>query len=188
MILTCFTFLAIFQGLSNQLWQATAYRAQHDIRMDATQSLMSMEASYFETRQTGNLMSVLSADVAQLEDIISDASTSIIRITITFSTAFAIMFWMSPKLAVILFTPLIIIVPMVVWFSTRVQRKYRKQRESTGGIVAILENVLSGITVVQAYNAKEFERSRIDIQSGNYRDMAIPVSYTHLTLPTNREV
>ena len=67
----CFTFLAIFQGLSNQLWQATAYRAQHDIRMDATQSLMSMEASYFETRQTGNLMSVLSADVAQLEDIIS---------------------------------------------------------------------------------------------------------------------
>ena len=177
LILSCFTFLAIFQGLSNQLWQATAYRAQHDIRMDATQSLMSMEASYFETRQTGNLMSVLSADVAQLEDIISDASTSIIRIAITFSTAFAIMFWMSSKLAVILFTPLIIIVPMVVWFSTRVQRKYRKQRESTGGIVAILENVLSGITVVQAYNAKEFERSRIDIQSGNYRDMAIQAAF-----------
>ncbi|MEC7407034.1 MAG: ABC transporter transmembrane domain-containing protein, partial [Candidatus Thermoplasmatota archaeon] len=136
LILLCFTFLAIFQGLSNQLWQATAYRAQHDIRMDATQSLMAMEASYFETRQTGNLMSVLSADVAQLEDIISDASTSIIRIAITFSTAFGIMFWMSPKLAVILFTPLVIIIPMVVWFSTRVQRKYRKQRESTGGIVA----------------------------------------------------
>ena len=43
-------------------------------------------------------MSVLSADVAQLEDIISDASTSIIRIIITFSTAFIIMFWMSSKL------------------------------------------------------------------------------------------
>ncbi len=177
LIMTCFTFLAIFQGLSNQLWQATAYRAQHDIRMDATHSLMSMEASYFETRQTGNLMAVLSADVAQLEDIISDASTSMIRIAITFSTAFAIMFWMSPKLALILFTPLVIIVPMVIWFSTRVQRKYRKQRESTGGIVAILENVLSGITVVQAYNAKDFEGSRIETQSGNYRDMAIQAAF-----------
>ncbi len=177
LIMTCFTFLAIFQGLSNQLWQATAYRAQHDIRMDATHSLMAMEASYFETRQTGNLMSVLSADVAQLEDIISDASTSMIRIAITFSTAFAIMFWMSPKLALILFTPLVIIVPMVIWFSTRVQRKYRKQRESTGGIVAILENVLSGITVVQAYNAKDFEGSRIETQSGNYRDMAIQAAF-----------
>ncbi len=177
LILSSFIFLALFQGLSNQLWQSTAYRAQHDIRMDATHSLLNMEASYFESRQTGNLMSVLSADVAQLEDIISDASTSMIRIAITFSTAFLIMFWMSPKLALILFAPLVLILPMVVWFSTRVQRKYRRQRESTGGIVAILENVLTGITVVQAYNAKEFESSRIEGKSGDYRDMAIQAAF-----------
>ena len=96
MILISFSFLAVFQGLSAYLWQSTAYKVQHDIRMDATSSLMAMEASYFETRQTGNLMAVLSADVAQLEDIVSDSSTSMIRIFITFTAAFAIMFWMSP--------------------------------------------------------------------------------------------
>ena len=177
LILLSFTFLAVFQGLSNQLWQSTAYKAQHDIRMDATNSLLAMEASYFENRQSGNLMSVLSADVAQLEDIISDASTSMIRIATTFGTAFAIMFWMSSTLALILFAPLVLIIPMVVWFSTRVQRKYRKQRESTGGIVAILENVLSGITVVQAYNAARFEGSRIERQSGDYRNQAIQAAF-----------
>jgi len=177
LIVISFTFLAIFQGLSNQLWQSTAYMAQHDIRMDATNSLMAIEASYFETRQSGNLMSVLSADVAQLEDIISDASTSMIRIIITFAAAFGIMFWMSPTLALILFAPLILIVPMVVWFSTKVQRKYRRTRESTGGIVAILENVLSGITVVQAYNATDFESSRIGRQSGDYRDQSIDAAF-----------
>jgi len=177
LIFICFAALSVFQGLSNQLWQSVAYKAQHDIRMDATKSLMEMEASYFETRQTGNLMSVLSADVAQLEDVISDSSTSIIRIVTTFITAFAILFWMSPTLSIILFAPLVLIVPMVIWFSTRVQRKYRKQRESTGGIVAILENVLSGITVVQAYNATSFERERIDGQSGDYRDQAIQAAF-----------
>ena len=177
LIFICFAALSVFQGLSNQLWQSVAYKAQHDIRMDATKSLMEMEASYFETRQTGNLMSVLSADVAQLEDVISDASTSIIRIVTTFITAFVILFWMSPTLSIILFAPLVLIVPMVIWFSTRVQRKYRKQRESTGGIVAILENVLSGITVVQAYNATAFERERIDSQSGDYRDQAIQAAF-----------
>ena len=177
LILISFTALAIFQGLSNQFWQSIAYKAQHDIRMDATMSLMKMEASYFETRQTGNLMSVLSADVAQLEDVISDSSTSIIRIFTTFVTAFAILFWMSPTLCMILFGPLVLIVPMVVWFSTRVQRRYRKQRESTGGIVAILENVLSGITVVKAYNATSFERQRIDCQSAEYRDQAIQAAF-----------
>ncbi len=147
LILLSFTFLAVFQGLSNQLWQSTAYKAQHDIR------------------------------IAQLEDIISDASTSMIRIATTFGTAFAIMFWMSSTLALILFAPLVLIIPMVVWFSTRVQRKYRKQRESTGGIVAILENVLSGITVVQAYNAARFEGSRIERQSGDYRNQAIQAAF-----------
>jgi len=177
LILFSFTMLAIFQGFSNQLWQSVAYKAQHDIRMDATMSLMDMEASYFETRQTGNLMSVLSADVAQLEDIISDSSTSIIRIITTFAVAFGIMFWMSPKLSVILIAPLVLIVPMVVWFSTRVQRRYKRQRERTGGIIAILENVLSGITVVQAYNATSFEGARIESQSGDYRDQAIQAAF-----------
>ena len=173
LILVSFCFLAVFQGLSEYAWQSTAYKVQHDIRMDATTSLMAMEASYFETRQTGNLMAVLSADVAQLEDIVSDASTSIIRIIITFTTAFLIMLWMSPTLALILGIPLVLIIPMVIWFSTRVQRKYRKQRESTGGIVAILENVLAGIVTVQAYNASDFERSRVESESGDYRDQAI---------------
>ena len=177
LIFASFVILAIFQGFSNQLWQSIAYKAQHDIRMDATRSLLNMEASYFETRQTGNLMSVLSADVAQLEDIISDSSTSIIRIFTTLCTAFVILYWMSPLLCMILFGPLIMIVPMVIWFSTRVQRKYRKQRESTGGIIAILENVLSGITIVQAYNATGFERDRVEKQSGNYRDQAVQAAF-----------
>ena len=173
LILVSFCFLAVFQGLSEYAWQSTAYKVQHDIRMDATTSLMAMEASYFETRQTGNLMSVLSADVAQLEDVVSDSSTSIIRIIITFSASFAIMFWMSPTLSLILGIPLILVIPMVVWFSTRIQPRYRKQRESTGGIVGILENVLAGIVTVQAYNASDFERARVERESGDYRDQAI---------------
>ncbi len=173
LILVSFTFLAVFQGISEYMWQSTAYMVQHDIRMDATTSLMAMEASYFETRQTGNLMSVLSADVAQLEDVVSDSSTSIIRIIITFSASFAIMFWMSPTLSLILGIPLLLVIPMVIWFSTRIQPRYRKQRESTGGIVGILENVLAGIVTVQAYNASDFERARVERESGDYRDQAI---------------
>ncbi|MEC7706446.1 MAG: ABC transporter ATP-binding protein [Candidatus Thermoplasmatota archaeon] len=44
---------------------------------------------------------------------------------------------------------------------------------STGGIVSILENVLSGIVTVQAYNAGGFELSRVESESGEYRDQAI---------------
>ena len=171
-----FAGLAVFQGISDYCWQTLGYKVQHNLRLDATQSLIRMEASYYDLRQTGVLMSVLSSDVNQLEDVISDSSTSIIRIFTTFITAFFILMMMSWKLTAVLFGPLILIFPMVYFFSTRVQRKYRKQRESTGGINAVLENVISGIAVVQAYNAQEWEISRVASESEEYRDEAIGAS------------
>ncbi|MDA0926223.1 MAG: ABC transporter ATP-binding protein [archaeon] len=171
-----FLCLAIFQGISEYAWQTLGYNIQHDLRMDATRSLIAMEASYYDLRQTGQIMSVLSSDVNQLEDVVSDSSTSIIRIIITFVTAFIILVLMSWKLAAVLFGPILFIVPAVYWFSTRVQRKYRKQRESTGDIHAILENLISGISVVQAYNAEEWEAERVSVESGSYRDQAMGAS------------
>lgn len=168
--------LAVFQGISEYSWQTLGYKIQHDLRMDATRSLIAMEASYYDSRQTGQIMSVLSSDVNQLEDIVSDSSTSIIRIIVTFAGAFFILLSMSWKLAGILFGPIVLIVPIVYWFTTSVQRKYRKQRESTGDIHAVLENLISGISVVQAYNAQEWETTRVARESGSYRDQAMGAS------------
>jgi len=176
MIFMGFFMLAFFQGISEYSWQTLGYKIQHDLRMDATKSLIAMEASYYDMRQTGQIMSVLSSDVNQLEDVVADSSTSIIRITVTFLTAFIILVTMSWKLAGILFGPLLLIVPIVYWFSTRVQRKYRKQRESTGDIHAVLENLISGISVVQAYNAQDWEAKRVERDSGSYRDQAMGAS------------
>ena len=176
LIFLSFLFLAIFQGLSEYSWQTLGYKIQHDLRMDATKSLIAMEASYYDMRQTGQIMSVLSNDVNQLEDVVADSSTSIIRIVVTFLTAFVILALTSWKLAGVLFGPLILIVPLVYWFSTRVQRKYRKQRESTGDITAVLENLISGISVVQAYNAQDWESNRVDRESASYREQAIGAS------------
>ena len=165
--------LAIFQGISEYSWQTLGYNIQHDLRMDATKSLIAMEASYYDMRQTGQIMAVLSSDVNQLEDVVSDSSTSIIRIVMTFSTAFIILVLMSWKLVAVLFGPVLLIIPIVFWFSTTVQRKYKKQRESTGDIHAVLENLISGI---QAFNAQDWEANRVDRESGSYRDQAMAAS------------
>ena len=173
LILSSFTGLAIFQGISNYCWETLAQYLQHDIRMAAFDSLIKMEIRYFEDRQTGDIMSVLSADVNQLENFLSDASTSMIRIVITFSTAFAILVWMSWKLALILFIPIVIIMPLIYFFSTRVQKKYRESRQSFGDINAVLSNNISGMGVVQAYNAEIYEANRVGKESSSYKDHAI---------------
>ena len=57
-----FFFLAIFQGLSEYSWQTLGYKIQHDLRMDATRSLIAMEASYYDMRQTCLLYTSDAAD------------------------------------------------------------------------------------------------------------------------------
>ena len=121
-------------------------------------------------------MSVLSSDIGQLEDVISDSSTSIIRLVITFSRGHhpvhhvmeahdgALPPHPHPR------------APRCDMVLRRVAGRYKRQRESTGGIVAILENVLSGVSVVQAYNASEFETERIESESKEYRDQSVKAS------------
>lgn len=173
LILGSFTGLALFQGISNYCWETLAQYLQHDIRMAAFDSLIKKEIRYFEDRQTGDIMSVLSADVNQLENFLSDASTSMIRIVITFTAALAILAWMSWKLAMILFLPITIIMPLIYFFTTRVQKKYRESRQSFGDINAVLSNNISGMGVVQAYNAQAYEAERVSGESSSYKDHAI---------------
>ncbi len=173
LILASFTGLAISQGISNYSWETLAQYLQHDIRMKAFDSLIKMEMRYFEDRQTGDIMSVLSADVNQLENFLSDASTSIIRIFVTFSAAFVILMWMSWKLTIVLFVPIAFIMPLVYFFSTRIQRRYRETRQSFGDINSVLANNISGMGVVQAYNAQSYEAQRVGVESGSYMDAAI---------------
>ena len=173
LIIASFTGLAISQGISNYSWETLAQYLQHDIRMKAFDSLIKMEMRYFEDRQTGDIMAVLSADVNQLENFLSDASTSIIRIFVTFSAAFVILMWMSWKLTIVLFVPIAFIMPLVYFFSTRIQRRYREARQSFGDINSVLANNISGMGVVQAYNAQSYEAQRVGVESGSYMDAAI---------------
>ena len=47
-----FASLALWQGISEYSWQTLGYKVQHDVRIDATRSLIQMEASYYDLRQT----------------------------------------------------------------------------------------------------------------------------------------
>ena len=180
LILFAFTGLAIFQGLSNYSWETLAQFLQHDLRMLAFRALIKMEIRYFEDRQAGDIMSVLSADVNQLEDFLSDGSTSIIRIFVTFLTTFIILSWMSLKLTLLLFLPILLIIPIVYFFSTRVQSKFRRSRQSFGDINSVLANNISGMATVQAYTAEEYEFDRVSAESSSYKHHAIGATKNRL--------
>ncbi|MFP4071523.1 MAG: ABC transporter ATP-binding protein [Desulfovibrionales bacterium] len=172
-ILGTFLGLAAFQTMSNYALEVMAQNLRHDLRITLYEHLQRLDVPFFENRQTGDIMSVVSNDVDNLENFLSDASTSIVRIVITSLGTFGFLLWLDWRLALLLFAPLPFAILAVRFFATKVQPQYRRARKAVGEVNSILENNLQGIGVIQAYTAESVQVARVEEQSAEYRDAAI---------------
>lgn len=175
-VLGTFIGLGIFQTTSDYAWDSLAQKVRHDLRVDLYSHLQTLDTAYFEERQTGDLMAVVSNDVDNLENFLADATTSIVRLAVTFLGVYGFLLWLDWRLALLLFAPLPFAVFAVRFFATRVQPKYRLTRNAVGAMNSILEQNIQGMPVIQAYTAQGHQRRRVRAQSEEYRDAAIGAS------------
>ncbi|MFO1532529.1 MAG: ABC transporter ATP-binding protein [Thermoplasmatota archaeon] len=165
--------LAVFQSLSDYCWDTLAQKVRHDLRMNLYAHLQRLDVAYFEERQAGDIMSVLSSDVDNLENFLSDATTSMVRLVVTFVGVYAFLAFLDWHLALLLFAPLPIGVLVVRVFVRRIQPEYRRSRKAVGDMNALLENNLQGIPVIQAYTAEAHQEERMTARSAEYRDAGV---------------
>jgi ATP-binding cassette subfamily B protein len=177
LVLGTFAGLAVFQSVSDFTLDSAAQKIRHDLRVDLYTHVQKLDVSYFESRQTGDIMAVLAADVDNLERFFSDTTTSIVRLLITFTGIYGILFWLDWHLALLLFAPMPVAVWAVRFFATRVSPQYRKARKAVGDINSILENNLQGMPVIQAYSAQDHQTGRIRQRSAEYRDAAVRAAF-----------
>ena len=137
-VLGSFLCLALFQSSSDYALAAMAQRARHDIRLDLYRHLQTLDLSFFEERQTGDIMSVIVSDVDTLESFLTDSTTSIIRLTVTFLGIYGYLFFLEWRLALLLFAPLPFALFAVRHFVTRVQPRYRATRAAVGAIAGMV--------------------------------------------------
>ncbi len=173
LVLATFLGLALFQTSSDYAWDTVAQKVRHDLRLRIYGHLQTLDTAYFEERQTGDVMAVVSQDVDNLESFIADSTTSIVRLVITFLGVYGFLLWLDWRLALLLFAPLPFAIFAVRFFATRVQPQYRKTRAAVGAMNSILENNIAGMGVIQAYTAQKHQMARLDVQSSEYRDAAV---------------
>lgn len=173
LVLLTFIGLALFQSASDYAWDTLAQTVRHDLRVRLYDHLQTLDVAFYEERPVGDLMSVVSNDVDQLENFLSDATTSIVRLVITFVGIYGFLLWLDWRLALLLLAPLPLAILVVRMFTKRIQPQYRAARKAIGQMNAVLENNLNGISVIQAYTAEAEQATRIHRQSAEYRDTVV---------------
>ena len=160
---------SVFEYLLGIEWRNLAQSIQHELRVDTYTHLQTLEMSYFEDKESGDLLAVLNDDVNQLERFMDHGASDIIQVSTTVVLIGAIFFVLAPSIAWIAFLP----IPVIIWGSMRFQRKlephYADVRNQAGAANSQLANNLGGMATIKAFASEAAEVRRVTEVSEAYR-------------------
>jgi ATP-binding cassette, subfamily B, bacterial len=160
---------SLFQYLYDVRWRNLAQNLQHALRMDAYDHIQRLDLSWFESRRTGALMSVLNDDINQMERFLNGGANDLIQIATSSILIGAVFFTLTAKIAVLALLPVPLIIAGAFWFQRRLAPRYAEVRERAGNLNARLNNNLLGIATIKAYTAEAFEAGHVRQASDAYR-------------------
>jgi len=165
-----FGFESFFEWMFKRGFMRLAQEVQHDLRLDAYNTMQSREIAYFEEQRTGNLMSMLNNDVNQLERFLNGSFKEIIQLIVLVIVAGWALFSFSWQLGAISMA----CIPFIIYGSFLYQRKiephYQAVRNTVGALSNRLENNISGIAVIKSFTAEQYETKRVAESSQNYKN------------------
>ena len=132
------------------------------MRKDVFHRLMDLPVGYFDTHQTGDIISRLSYDIDTVNTSLSNDLIQILTTIITVIGALSMMIVISPKLVLIFaFTvPLSIVLTKIITGKTRPMFRLRSRK--LGELNSFVEEMISGQKTLKAYYQEENTITRFD--------------------------
>ena len=161
---------SITRFTSRYLLQATAQKVQRDLRDDTYDHLQHLSMDFFVDHQTGGMMSILNSDINRLESFLNTEFRQFIRVVATVGGIAVILWFYSPKLALIALAPVPVIGLASGRFLTWIEPRYKSIRETVARLNTRLENNLGGAAVIKTFDRYNFEQARVAEQSDRYHD------------------
>lgn len=176
-----------FQYLYEIRWRGLAQDLQHELRMDAYRHVQRLDLRWFESRRTGNLMSVLNDDINQMERFLNGGANELLQVAVGTLMIGVFFVGISPTIALLAGVPIPLVIYGAFWFQSRLAPRYASVRQAAGALNARLNNNLLGIATIKAYATEEYEATRITEDSSAYRQQnAFAIRFSSAITPVIR--
>ncbi len=159
---------SLFEYFHLVLWRNLAQRLQAEMRQDAYEQVQRQELAYFESRSSGELVSILNDDVNQLERFLDGGVNDLLQTFVTVVLVGAVFFYLSPTIALLAFTPIPVIIWGAFYFLRRATPLYANVREQVGQLANRLSNNIGGIATIKSFTAEAREAKALSEQSEAY--------------------
>ncbi len=135
-------------------------RVTADLRNAVYSHVLDQSPEFFETTQTGEVLSRLSADTTLVQTVVGSSLSMGLRNLVMGVGALGMLIYANPLVMLQVLAVLLAIIAPSVWFGRRVRRLSRASQDRVADASAIAAEVLNAIPVVQSYNAQGRESSR----------------------------
>ncbi|WP_055038565.1 ABC transporter transmembrane domain-containing protein [Blastochloris viridis] len=162
MMLAVVSVLALASAVRYYLVTTLGERIVADLRAALFAHLLRLDATFYDTAKTGELISRLTADTTQIKSAVSTAASIALRNVMMVIGAVAMMVVTSPGLSGLVLVAIPIIVLPLVGFGRSVRKKSRLAQDTLADASAFAAESISAVRTLQAFTGEGTARSRFD--------------------------
>jgi subfamily B ATP-binding cassette protein MsbA len=160
---TGFAYLASYTNVS------VRNRVVHNIRNAIYNKITKLELAFFSDERKGDLMSRVMGDVQEVENSVMSSISALLKNPIYVIVILGSMLFLSYKLTLFVLFVLPLAGSLVARIGRSLKKSSKKGQDKLGDIVGILEETLSGLRVIKAFNAESRVSQRFDKHLDEYR-------------------
>jgi len=185
-VIVLFFLRNLFRYLSMYFLAKVRNYVVRDIRNNLYQKVLILPLSYYSERRKGDIISRITTDVQEIEWSIMTSLEMVFRDPIQIISYLVVLFIISPTLTLYV----LIILPISSFLIGRIGKSLKKTsvkgQKKMGLILSMIEETISGLRIIKAFNAIEFadmrfrkmnqEYARLMVNLYRKRDLASPLS------------
>lgn len=179
-------FLGIYVAAAAQryLLSWVGQRVLATLRLQLFQQLQALSLGYHDNHIIGVTISHVINDVSVINELLSQGLITLIGDTLILIGIIGVMLSMSPRLALVSFSVLPLMVLVTYLFAQRAQVAFRQTRQRIAAVVGELAEDISGMRVIQAFAQEGASQERFDAVNRANRDAYVDaMSLSFVFLP-----
>ncbi len=159
----------IFSFMRVYMLTQAGERSLADLRKSVFSKILTMPMNFFTQRRVGELSSRITADLSQIQDAISSMLAEFLRGIITLVAGLWLIFFISPKMAMVMLGVVPVIAVLAVVFGVRIRKKSKEAQDQLADTGTIVHEAFQAISIVKAFTNEGFETRRY----GKSMDMVV---------------
>lgn len=148
-------------------------RAIRDLRAEVFSAISRLDIGFFESVESGDVMSRLINDIQQVDSFLSQGFRRLLGSAVGIVATLAAMLWVNWRLALTTLLVVPVMFAVTRLFSAIARRAFRARQESIGDVSATLSEELESIRVAQAFNRTDRNREQFSLRNAANRDANI---------------